>query len=280
MSNDVQELASGKLILDEPAPHVARLRISNPDKRGALDHEILDTLAATVRDLYGEAAGGRARGSSARCLLLTGEGKMFSAGYDIGTFDDAHFEEQAEKLVAHPFSNAIEALDAFPFPSVAAINGHAIGGGLEVALSCDIRVAARGVKLGMPPARLGLIYSHTGLQKFIEVCGVANTSELFYTGRNVGADRGYEMGLVNQLVEPNELEQAGVSLAAEIAANAPLSLAGNKRVISELRRHPGKLPDDLERELVELRESCFRSEDFREGVQSFGEKRKPEWKGR
>jgi enoyl-CoA hydratase/carnithine racemase len=252
-----QELASGKLLLDEPAPHVARLRISNPEKRGALDHELLDALADTVRGL------------EARCLLLTGTGKMFSAGYDIGTFDESQFEEQAEKLVAHPFHAAIEALEAFPYPSVAALNGHAIGGGLEVALSCDIRIAARGIKMGMPPAKLGLIYSHTGLQKFIEVCGVANTNE-----------RGYEMGLVNAVVEPDDLEQAGLDLAAEIGANAPLSLAGNKRVISELRTHPGRLPEELEKELVELRESCFRSEDFREGVQAFAEKRKPEWRGR
>jgi enoyl-CoA hydratase/carnithine racemase len=263
-----QELASGKLLLDEPAPHVARLRISNPEKRGALDHELLDALAATVRDL------------EARCLLLTGEGTMFSAGYDIGTFDDTQFEEQAEKLVAHPFHAAIEALEAFAYPSVAALNGHAIGGGLEVALSCDIRIAARGVKMGMPPAKLGLIYSHTGLQKFIEVCGLANTNELFFVGRNVDAERGYEMGLVNAVVEPDELEQAGLDLAAEIGANAPLSLAGNKRVISEIRAHPGKLPSDLEEQLVELRESCFRSEDFREGVRAFAEKRKPEWKAR
>ena len=262
------ELASGKLLLDEPAEHVARLRINNPEKRGALDHELLNALAETVREL------------DARCLLVTGEGRMFSAGYDIGTFDEAHFEEQAEKLVAHPFHAAIEALEAFPFPSVAALNGHAIGGGLEVALSCDIRIAARGVKLGMPPAKLGLIYSHTGLQKFIEVCGVANTNELFFVGRNVDAERGYEMGLVNAVVEPDDLEQTALDLAAEIGANAPLSLAGNKRVISELRTHPGKLSDQLERELVELRESCFRSEDFREGVRAFGEKRKPEWRGR
>jgi enoyl-CoA hydratase/carnithine racemase len=263
-----EELASGKLLLDEPAPHVARLRISNPEKRGALDHELLDALADTVRGL------------EARCLLLTGEGKMFSAGYDIGTFDDADFEEQAEKLVAHPFHAAIEALEAFPYPSVAALNGHAIGGGLEVALSCDIRIAARGIKMGMPPAKLGLIYSHTGLQKFIEVCGVANTNELFFVGSNVEADRGYEMGLVNAVVEPEKLEEAGLDLAAEIGANAPLSLAGNKRVIRELRAHPGKLPEELERELVEVRESCFRSEDFREGVQAFAEKRRPEWKAR
>jgi enoyl-CoA hydratase/carnithine racemase len=264
----VTELASGKLLLDEPAEHVARIRIANPAKRGALDHEMLDALAATVREL------------DARCLLLTGDGKMFSAGYDIGNLDDRDFEERAEGLVAHPFHAALEALEAYEYPAVAALNGHAIGGGLELALTCDIRVAARGIKVGMPPARLGLIYSHTGLRKFIEICGVANTAELFYVGRNVDADRAARMGLVNQVVERDEIDSTGLDLAREIAGNAPLSLKGNKRAIRTLREHGLSLPDDVQRELVELRESCFASEDFREGVRSFAEKRPPEWRGR
>ncbi|HEY2604122.1 MAG TPA: enoyl-CoA hydratase-related protein [Thermoleophilaceae bacterium] len=267
-SSSVQELAAGKLLLDEPAPHVVRLKISNPEKRGALDHEILDTLAETVGGL------------EARCLLLTGDGKMFSAGYDIGNFDAHNFEERAEALVAHPFSHALEALEAYEYPVVAALNGHAIGGGLELALTCDIRVAARGIKVGMPPARLGLIYSHTGLRKFIEVCGVANTAELFYVGRNVDADRAAAMGLVNQVVERDELMPVAVKLAGEIASNAPLSLKGNKQALRTLRAHSLALPEDVARQLVELRESCFASEDFREGVRAFAEKRPAEWKNR
>ena len=263
-----QELASGKLILDEPDAHVARLRISNESRRGALDHEILDTLAETVRSL------------DARCLVLTGTGPVFSAGYDLGNLEGREFEENAEKLVAHPFHAAIEALEAYPFPVIGALNGHAIGGGLELALTCDIRIAARGIKVGMPPAKLGLIYSHTGLAKFLDVCGPAHTAELFFVGRNVEADRGLEMGLLNEVVEAEQLETRAGALAAEIAANAPLSLSGNKRIIRELRSHARALPEDVERELVELRESCFRTEDFREGVKAFGEKRAPEWKGR
>jgi enoyl-CoA hydratase/carnithine racemase len=255
-----------KLLLDEPAEHVARLTISNPERRGALDHELLDALAEHARTL------------EARCLVIRGSGSVFSAGYDIGGFEDGRFEEAAERLVAHPFQDAIEALDAYPYPVVAQVNGHAIGGGLELALTCDLRIAVRGAKFGMPPAKLGLIYSHTGLRRFIEVCGVANTAELFYVGRNVDSERAERMGLVNQLVEPDQLEQRVLDLAAEIAANAPLSLAGNKRVIRALRSQP--LPEELERELIELRESCFFSEDFREGVKAFAEKRKPRWQGK
>jgi enoyl-CoA hydratase/carnithine racemase len=255
-----------KLVLDHPAEGVARLTISNPDRRGALDHEILDALA------------GHARTLEARCLVIRGSGQVFSAGYDIGNLGEQSFEESAERLVAHPFNDAIEALEAYEYPVLAALNGHAIGGGLELALTCDIRVAARGIRLGMPPAKLGLIYSHTGLRRFIDVCGVANTAELFYVGRNVDAERAERMGLVNELVEPEELDERVLDLAAEIAANAPLSLAGNKRAIRALRARP--LPEDVERELVELRESCFRSEDFREGVRAFAEKRKPVWRGR
>jgi enoyl-CoA hydratase/carnithine racemase len=258
----------GKLIVDEPADHVVRIKISNPDKRGALDHEILDGLAETLGGL------------DARCVVITGDGPVFSAGYDLGNLEGDEFATNAERLVAHPFTAAIEAIERYRYPVIAAINGHAIGGGLELAVSCDIRIAARDVKLGMPPAKLGLIYSHTGLRKFIEVCGVANTNELFLVGRNVDSDRAYEMGLVNQVVERGGLEETAMRVAREIGANAPLSLSGNTTIIRALREHPGKLPSQLESQLVELRESCFRTEDFREGVRAFGEKREPDWQGR
>src|ERR687894_439054 len=119
-----------KLELDDPAEGVARLTIANPERRGALDHEILDTLAEHARML------------DARCLVIRGSGEVFSAGYDIGNLSEQRFEESAERLVAHPFHDALEALEAYPYPVVAEVNGHAIGGGLELALTADIRVAA------------------------------------------------------------------------------------------------------------------------------------------
>jgi len=265
------ELASGKLVLDRPAEAVARIRIDNPGKRNALDHEILDGLAELVPSLD--------EGITTRCLIITGTDRMFSSGYDIGDIPDEVFAEEAERLVAHPFSKAIEAVDRFPFPTIAAINGHALGGGLELAMSCDLRLAARGVKLGMPPAKLGLIYSHTGLQKFLDAVGPARTRELFFTGRNMDADRAEQIGLVNEVTEPDKVGEVAVALAAEVAGNAPLSLRGNKEIIGKLVNF-GRLSEQQERELIDLRLSSFRSHDFREGVKAFGEKRKPRWEGR
>jgi enoyl-CoA hydratase/carnithine racemase len=264
----VEALADGKLRLDEPAPHVSRLTIDNPAKRNALDHDVLDALADVLPRLQ------------ARCLLLTAEGKVFSAGYDIGALPQDDFARAAEAIVAHPFAAAIEALDAYPYPVLAAINGHAIGGGLELALSCDLRVCSADARMGMPPARLGLIYSHTGLRKFLDAIGAPRTRELFFTARNIGAEEALSWGLVGEVVPAPEVPARGVELAAEIAANAPLSLLGNKRVIRELLAARGALDPAVEEELVALRDACFSSQDFFEGVRAFAEKRAPRWQGR
>jgi enoyl-CoA hydratase/carnithine racemase len=266
-----EELASGKLLLDHPADAVARLTLSNPGRRNALDHEVLDALASALPDLD--------RGIEVRCVVITGEGKVFSAGYDIAGIPEEEFAEQAESLVAHPFHAAMEALTAHPVPVIAAINGHCLGGGLELAVRCDLRVCAAGAKLGMPPAKLGLIYGHTGLREFIEVIGVARTKELFLVGRTLEADRAEEIGLVHEVVPDERLADASLELAEEIAGNAPLAARGNKRAINTLAAFP-RLTPEQEEELVELRRSCFRSEDFREGIRAFAEKRKPQWKGR
>ena len=261
-------MSSGRLLTDTPAEGVLRLTISNPDKRNALDHAILDGIAHAVRE------------ADARCIVLTGEHGMFSSGYDIGDIPEDVFADKAEKLVAHPFTSAIDALDATDLPTIAALPGHTIGGGLELALACDLRIAADGIKLGMPPAKLGLVYSHTGLRRFMDIVGVARTRELFLLGRNIEARRALEWGLVNEVVIGSDLEETALDWASELAANAPLSVQGNKRVIRELLRAGAELDPDVERELIALREACFASEDMKEGVRAFGEKRPAQWKGR
>jgi enoyl-CoA hydratase/carnithine racemase len=268
-----RELAGGKLLVDEPTAGVTRLTISNPEKRNALDHPILDAISATLTELG-------AADSQARCVIVTGAHGMFSAGYDIGEIPDEEFEERAEALVAHPFTEAIDALEAFPYPTLASLPGHTIGGGLELALACDMRVAKDGIKLGMPPAKLGLVYSHTGLGRFIEAIGAARTRELFLLGRYIDAPTALAWGLVNRVASPEELDAVSLDIAAELAGNAPLSQRGNKRVIAALLDARGKLEADIEAELIELRRASFASADMREGMKAFAEKRPPRWEGR
>jgi enoyl-CoA hydratase/carnithine racemase len=211
-------------------------------------------------------------------VIITGADGMFSSGYDIGNIPDDVFSVEAEKLVAHPFTTALDALDAFDRPTVAACGGHTIGGGLELALACDFRVAAAGIKLGMPPAKLGLVYSHTGLRRFIDAVGVPRTRELFLLGRNIDAPTASQWGLVHRVAD--DVQEVALEMATELANNAPLSVTGNKKVIRALLEAKWALDTEVERELIELREACFQSEDFKEGVRAFGEKRQANWQGK
>jgi enoyl-CoA hydratase/carnithine racemase len=267
-----RELADGKLLIDEPAAGVVRLTISNPAKRNALDHPILDAISATLEELA-------AASSPARCVVVTGAHGMFSAGYDIGEIPDDEFQERAERLVAHPFTEAIDALAAFPHPTLAALPGHTIGGGLELALSCDLRVAQAEIKLGMPPAKLGLVYSHTGLRRFIDAIGAARTRELFLLGSYIDAPTALTWGLVNRVADAEDLQRLTLELAGELAGNAPLAQTGNKRVIAALLEAESELAPEVERELVELRRASFASRDLREGMRAFAERRAARWRG-
>jgi enoyl-CoA hydratase/carnithine racemase len=224
----------GSLEVDEPADGVVRLTISNPAKRNALDREILDALERTLPAL------------DARCVVLTGAGSIFSAGYDIGDLAPERLAEEAAELVAHPFQAALEALDAVVPPVVAALNGHAIGGGLELALGCDLRVMASGSRVGMPPARLGLVYSHTGLRRFLDAIGGARTRELFLTARLIDAREALGWGLVNEVVGARQQARAaraagraagpGGHRGAGRAARGVLPLRGLRRGRARVRR--------------------------------------------
>jgi enoyl-CoA hydratase/carnithine racemase len=284
-----RELADGKLLIDEPSGGVVRLTISNPSKRNALDHPILDAITATLAELAPAQATARGdatapavpvpRESGVRCVIIRGAHGMFSAGYDIGEIPEGEFEERSERLVAHPFTEAIDALAAFPYPTLGVLSGHTIGGGLELALACDLRAAHEGVTMGMPPAKLGLVYSHTGLRRFLDAIGAARTRELFLLGRYIDAATALTWGLVNRVAPAAELDTVALELARELAGNAPLAQTGNKRVIDALLSAEGKLAKEVEEELIELRRTSFSSQDMREGMRAFTERRPARWRG-
>ncbi len=263
-SDDAAPSEGGRLLVAEPAPGVARLTISNPAKRGALDAPLLQALTTTLAQL------------DARCVLLTGEGRAFCAGYDIGALTTEGYDDSA----GHPFQDALEAVASYRYPVVAALNGYAIGGGLELAITCDLRIAAAGVQLGMPPAKLGVVYNHEGINRFAGAIGVARTRELFLTGRRIDAETAERWGLVNEVVAAERLEQSALALAQEIAANAPLSLRGNKAAINAVAATTGALAPELAAALAAERRAAFVSEDLREGLAAFAEKRPPAWRGR
>jgi enoyl-CoA hydratase/carnithine racemase len=230
---------------DEPAPGVARVTFDNAAKRNALDATILDGLARTLPEL-----------ANARCVILTGAGTTFSAGYDIGNLTP---EKLADVLI-HPFEEALRAVDAVEAPLIAAMNGHAFGGGLELALACDLRICTPQAKLGMPPARLGVVYSRTGLQRFTDAIGSTRTRELFLTAQPIAAPKALDWGLLNELHD--DPGTRAVELAAHIATLSFVSLRGTKKVLA------GE-PD------AALRAEAFASADFAEGVRAFTEKRSP-----
>jgi enoyl-CoA hydratase/carnithine racemase len=140
-------------------------------------------------------------------------------------------------------------------------------------------MAQEDIKLGMPPAKLGLVYSHTGLRRFIDAIGATRTRELFLLGRYVDAPTALAWGLVNRVAPAEQLDALALEVAAELAGNAPLSQTGNKRVIAELLRAESELPAGVEEELIELRRASFASQDLREGMRAFAEKRPARWRG-
>jgi len=255
----------GTIHVEEPASGIALLTISNPDKRNALDRTLCESLRFALERL------------DARCVVLTGAGRAFCAGYDIEELLGQGYDDGDESH--HPFPSALAAIEAYPYPVIAALNGATIGGGLELAIACDLRIAADTVQLGMPPAKLGVVYSTAGLNRFLTTIGGARTRELFLTGRRIDAATAERWGLVSSVVEAEALPDAALTLATEIAGNAPLSLRGNKAGIRELVAAAGALDPVIADVLESERRRAFESEDLREGLRAFGEKRPPEWRG-
>jgi enoyl-CoA hydratase len=245
------------------------LEIENRAKRNALDFRALDELEAACE----EAARDRVR-----CVLLRGAGEdAFSSGFDL---DEIALTSRRGERPDEAVERAADVLGALPCPTVAFLNGSAFGGGLELAATCDLRVAREGVVLGMTPAKLGVVYPEGGLRRFLDLVGAARTRELFFVGRPIDADTALAWGVVNRLVPAAAAETASLALAGEIATNAPLAVQGMKRILRLLESaHERGLSDAEREEIAGLRRRAFESADIAEGRLAFQERRAPRFRG-
>lgn len=246
---------------------VRELRLSRPERLNALDDVLLGELAAELD---------RAARDGVRALLLRGEGsRAFSAGYDLNALPSVTEGPLPDALL----ETTLAKLDELPMPIVAFVNGHAFGGGLELAARCDVRIGVEGSKLGMPPAKLGIVYAPRGLARFWALMGPSGARKLFLSGEPIPAAQAHQEGLLDELHPDFEAaERAAQVLVRIMAANAPLAIAGTRRIFAQLEASLLSGVDAAEAERI--RRHAFGSDDAREGRAAFLEKRTPRFTGK
>ncbi len=264
---------SVKNIYLEKKGHVATIVFNRPGKMNSFNHDMLSDLARYLDGLAGS--------REIRVVVIRGEGNVsFSTGYDISELSQKSADRHdVMAVVKTALDTGLSAIENYPYPVLAMINGYALGGGCELALTCDIRVASEKSRMGIPSSKLGIVYQPSGIQKVINIIGMANARELFYTGKYFSADRIMEMGLVNHIIPEKDLVSFSYELAGEIAENAPMSLRGLKKIFTVMNNNQLLRPEPMQ-EIHTLIDDSYRSEDFREGAAAFLEKRKPVFKGR
>lgn len=260
-------MATEEVVLKRIDGHVATLTINRPDKLNALN---IETRARMVRELDE-----LAKNDDVRVVVITGAGdKAFVAGADISEFEGRSPVDQYRVMTD---SSIFLAVDRFPKPTIAAINGFCLGGGCELAMACDIRIASERAKLGQPEINLGLLPGGGGTQRLPRLVGMGAALKLLYTGDFIRADEAHRIGLVDEVVPAGDVAARAKELAEAIAAKSPVALRLIKQAVRTSLRTP--LDEGLSQE-VSLFALAFASEDMKEGVDAFLNKRKPNFTGR
>lgn len=279
------DTTQGEAVRYEQIGHIGWLRLNRADKLNAMTPQMWQELRELGQTLSTEA---HAYENQLRVLVVIGEGRAFSTGIDTSAFGDVVFnghEPMSEGVadddpmvsIIQGFQEAFTWLEEAPYPTIAAVRGYALGAGLQMALACDIRVVARGSRLGLLEHRYGLIPDLGGTQRLPRLVGTGKAKELIFTAQQIEAEEAYRIGLSEQLVDNEELEATVTSLAEQLASQPPLAVRAAKRAI-DASPHLS-VRDGL---LLEAKSQavCIRSQDAKEAVRAFMEKRMPQYSGK
>ncbi len=248
------------LLIDNPSPGVERMTISSPKSLNALNSAILKEIDRYIGSID----------SSTRVLIITGDGpKSFVAGADISEMKN--LDDEGALQFARLGAGVFRKIETLQMPVIAAVNGFALGGGCELAMSCDIRIASENALFGQPEVKLGIIPGFSGTYRLSKLAGQGMAKELIFSGRNIKAEEALRIGLVNRVVTPEELMPAVLKLAEMIVANAPLAVGYAKQCINELYDLKSEESIALENDYFSR---CFSTSDQKEGMTAFLEKRK------
>jgi enoyl-CoA hydratase/carnithine racemase len=260
----------------ERTGHIGTLTLARPDKRNAQNPQMWRELAQLGADLLHD--------DTLRCLVVQGEGPSFSAGIDLVEGLAALMEDWTERAFEeHPLVDGLAKAGTFNWiprlgcPSVAAVNGHAYGGGLQLALACDFRIFARGAQVGLPETRYGILPDMGATVRLPRIVGESRARELILLGEIIDAAEALRIGLANRVVEDEELASATAELATRLAAQPPLAIRGARRAIDAAWYRDA---DDSFRIAVEAQLHCLASDDFKEAGLAMAEDRTPDWRGR
>ncbi len=248
---------------------VGRVIFNNPERRNAVSLDMWEAVEQAVDSFAVDPA--------VRVVVFSGAGgKAFVSGADISKFEDERASKEAVKHYNDTTARAYQKIEGLAKPTIAQIDGYCVGGGVALAVCCDLRICGEGSRFSVPAAKLGLGYGFAGVKRLVNLVGPSFAKEIFFTARLFSAGEAMAMGLVNRVVPDDQVAAAVEETAATITANAPLTVNAIKFVVGETLKDPGDR--DLDR-CTAVVEACFNSKDYIEGRRAFMEKRKPEFTG-